>query len=198
MKLMTRFAYVFLVLAAIFSGVYFYALSGLVVLDDNERQKLPGQFLKIEGGTLSYTRDGEENAPIVVLVHGFSTPKFVWDQTVPVLVQAGYQVIRYDHFGRGFSDRPNTQYDAELYRNELLGLLDGLNIQQPVNLVGYSMGGANVIDFTAEHGDRVKTVTLIAPAGFLPKNFGIDIVKLPVVGEWVMRSFGAFMALESI
>ena len=44
----------------------------------------------------------------VVLAHGFSVPYFVYDPTFEFLTQAGFRVLRYDLFGRGFSDRPQV------------------------------------------------------------------------------------------
>ena len=52
---------------------------------------------------------------IVVLVHGFSSPQFVWDGIAELLVDAGYSVLAYDHFGRGYSERPRIKYDHNLY-----------------------------------------------------------------------------------
>ena len=67
------------------------------------------------------------------------------------LVDAGYKVLVYDHFGRGFSERPSVVYDQDLYVESLKGLLDYQNISQSVHLVGYSMGGPVVGYFTQQY-----------------------------------------------
>ena len=41
----------------------------------------------------------------MVLVHGYSTPYFIYEKVFARLVELGYKVIRYDLYGRGFSDR---------------------------------------------------------------------------------------------
>jgi alpha-beta hydrolase superfamily lysophospholipase len=38
---------------------------------------------------------------VIILVHGFSVPYYIWDGTYDSLVKAGFHVIRYDEFGRG-------------------------------------------------------------------------------------------------
>ncbi len=138
-------------------------------------------------------------AVIVVLVAGLSTPQFVWDNNVDVLAQAGYRVLTFDHFGRGYSDRPDVIYDREHYNRELLELLNALGLKQPVILVGYSMGGGNVICFSATYPKRVKKLILIAPAGYIPEYSGLaSLVLLPVLGDWLMTMLGKDAMLEEI
>jgi hypothetical protein len=60
---------------------------------------------------------------VVVLVHGFSTSSFVWRGLLPKLTEAGLRVLTYDQYGRGFSDRPDSDFDAAFYERQLLELL---------------------------------------------------------------------------
>jgi pimeloyl-ACP methyl ester carboxylesterase len=157
-------------------------------LNNAARSQLPGSFIELEDGVLSYYLRGPQDGEKVVLVHGFSTPKFVWDNTIDMLTGAGYRVLAYDHYGRGFSDRPKITYDKDLYTRELLNLLDALDVTEPVTLVGYSMGGGNVIGFAASYPQRVKKLILIAPVGNMPKPSGLmRLATLPVIGEWLMN-----------
>jgi pimeloyl-ACP methyl ester carboxylesterase len=166
---------------------YQWGQSNLLDLDDSIRAELPGDFVELEDGVLSYYLRGSDQGEKVVLVHGFSTPKFVWDSNVGPLTEAGYRVLAYDHYGRGLSDRPDITYDTHLYTRELLNLLDALDITEPVTLVGYSMGGGNVIGFAAAHPNRVKKLILIAPIGFMPEPSGLTrLVTLPGIGELLM------------
>ncbi len=184
-----------LVLAAL---AYSVARNDLQVLDQNARDALGGLYLPTDNGVLSYTRQGSERDPAIILVHGFSTPKFVWEQVTPVLVNAGYQVITYDHLGRGFSDRPKGPYNSVLYQRELSSLIQGLHLSTPLTLVGYSMGGANVVDYAASHPDQVKQLILIAPAGYMDSSKLTSILMSPVVGEWFATVFGRQFAYNSI
>ena len=71
------------------------------------RTGLPGNFIQLSDGVVHYELAGPEDAPVVVLVHGFSVPFFIWDPTFEGLSEAGFRVLRYDLYGRGFSDRPH-------------------------------------------------------------------------------------------
>ncbi len=178
---------------------YKISVGKLEELTDEVRKNLPGEFIKLSDGVVSYYWKGPQDGNIVVLVHGLSTPKFVWDGNVDALTEAGYRVLAFDHLGRGFSDRPDVVYDANHYDKELLELLDGLGIQSPVNLVGYSMGGGNVVGFAARHPERVNKLILIAPAGFVPKYSGLaSMVLIPWLGDWLMAMVGKNAVLESL
>ena len=184
-----------LVLAAVAFAV---ARGGLKEVDQTTRDEWGGSYLQTEHGILSYTREGPVDAPAVILVHGFSTPKFVWEQVMPAVLAAGYQVISFDHLGRGFSDRPEGPYDSALYNSELAGLIQGLKLNTPLTLVGYSMGGANVVDYAALHPEQVKQLVLIAPAGYMRNAPNASPLAMPVVGEWLATVFGRGYARQGI
>ena len=133
----------------------------------------------------------------VVLVHGFSTPHFVWDGMKGFLLDAGYSILVFDHYGRGYSDRPRIKYTKDVFVQSLKGLLDTQGISDQVHLVGYSMGGPIVGHFTNEFPDMVKSMSLIAPAGFMVENPTKDwwIMK-PLIGEWVLNVFGSRLVFQ--
>jgi len=188
------FIAVLLILTLVFAGIiisYWVSQSGLNPLTPEVRQTLQGEFVELEDGFISYYWKGDEGGDIVVLVHGLSTPKFVWNQNVEALVEGGYRVLAFDHYGRGFSDRPDIRYDADLYDRELLNLLNALEVKKKISLIGYSMGGGVVTGFVARHPEKVKSVVLIAPAGFIPEYSGLAaLVLAPVLGDWLMALFG--------
>lgn len=184
----------FLVLAA--AAAYWWAGRGLMDLDAAERARLKDkglahEFAALSEGTVHYRLEGPENGPVVVLVHGFSTPSFVWNAHVAPLKDAGFRVLTFDNYGRGFSDRPDGPYNAERTDRLLTELLTHLEIGTKVHLVGYSMGGAVVALHAARHPERVRSVTLIAPAGVapLPTNAQLDTLRLPLLGDWLVRVF---------
>ena len=114
------------------------------------------------------------------------------------LVDAGYKVLVYDHFGRGFSERPSVVYDQDLYVESLKGLLDYQNITQSVHLVGYSMGGPVVGYFTQQYPDSVKSISFIAPAGFMKEDSVSRIAIMPVVGDWFWQVFGKWLYFREV
>ncbi|MEW6402435.1 MAG: alpha/beta hydrolase [Chloroflexota bacterium] len=135
----------------------------------------------------------------IVLVHGFSTPYFIYDPLFEFLRSLNYRVLRYDLFGRGLSDRPRVQYDIHLFVQQLTDLLDALQFG-PVDLVGLSMGGPITAAFLAQYPEQVRTHILIDPAGAnaLPFAFMLKALKLPGIWELVFGLFGSESLLKSV
>jgi len=161
------------------------------VLDAKARSSAPGRFVDLPDGTVHYEMAGPSDAQTVVLVHGFSVPYYIWDPTFKALVEAGFRVLRYDLYGRGYSDRPDVTYDQDLFDRQLLHLLSALDIDQPVDVLGLSMGGAIAVVFTDRHPDRVRKLGLIDPAGLpFERPFAAKLLEAPILGEWIMSLFG--------
>jgi pimeloyl-ACP methyl ester carboxylesterase len=199
MKRLSKYlAWTTLLVLLIAVAAYGLARTGQKELDQSARDTLGGSYLQTDRGVLSYTRQGASDAPVLILVHGFSTPKFVWDQVTPYLLEAGYQVISYDHFGRGFSDRLAGPYDSSLYQDELSSLIAGLALTTPLTLVGYSMGGANVVDYAASQPQQIQQLVLLAPAGYMRNVDSTAILLAPVLGEWLTTVFGKMFAYSGI
>jgi pimeloyl-ACP methyl ester carboxylesterase len=154
-------------------------------LDATARRQAPGQFVTLSHGIVHVRTAGPEQGRPVVLVHGFSVPSYVFDKTSADLAASGFRVIRFDLYGRGWSDRPAVDYDRELFANQVLELMDTLQIPK-ADLLGLSMGGAIVGRFAAEHPDRVRSVVLVAP---LTHPQDISVMAWPGVGEWLTRSW---------
>jgi pimeloyl-ACP methyl ester carboxylesterase len=115
-------------------------------------------------------------------------PHWTWDNQVKALTQAGFRVLRYDQYGRGYSDRPDLIYNQELYQKQLLELLDRLSLKEPANLIGLSLGGGTAITFTALHPNRVNRLILIAP---VIENYRVPaVLRYPIIGELIARTVG--------
>ncbi|MDP9047413.1 MAG: alpha/beta hydrolase, partial [Bacteroidota bacterium] len=104
-----------------------------------------------------------DTGQVVILAHGFSVPYFIWDGTYEFLVKQGFRVLRYDMYGRGYSDRPHTVYNNDLYYNQLLELMAKLHLRSPVNLAGISFGGEMITGFTCRYPGKVNRVILLDP-----------------------------------
>lgn len=154
------------------------------------RAEAPGRMLRLSRGMTHVIERGPPDGPPVVLVHGLTTPAFVWEGLIPDLAAHGHRVIAYDHFGRGYSDRPRARQDGAFFSDHLRELLDALGVTQPAHLVGYSMGGAIVTGFAATHPERVAQLTLLAPAGMRADLGGLmrRAATLPVLGDWLMHA----------
>jgi len=95
-------------------------------------------------------------------------------------------VLRYDLFGRGYSDRPDVTYDARSL-SAVGGLLDALAFTT-VDLVGLSVGGSVAASFTIEHPQRVRRLVLMDPAPSSPPPFSARILSAPLLGDYFLPS----------
>ena len=157
-------------------------------MNKKARQSAPGDFLKLSRGQTHYRWDGPVNGPVLVAIHGLTTPNYIWNAMIPHLVSKGSRVLRYDLYGRGYSDRPKGDQDRAFFSEQLNELLNALNVTDRVGLMGYSMGGAIATAYAADHPDRVRNVILVAPAGltFEATNFEAFVARVPIFGDWVM------------
>lgn len=169
-------------------------------LNQETRKFAGGEFIQLSNGITHYELGGNESGEITVLVHGFSVPYFIYDPTIEFLTQSGFRVLRYDLFGRGFSDRPYVDYNLDLFIQQLTDLLDALRITQPVNLVGLSMGGPIASAFTVRHPERVRKLILIDPAGAQPIALSplLKLVKIHLVPEAILSVVGSGAFVKSI
>ena len=169
-------------------------------LNDLIRKEESGSFIQLSDGFTHYelSNPGAENT--VVLIHGFSVPYYIYDPTFEFLTQSGFRVLRYDLFGRGFSDRPDMPYNIDLFVRQLGDLLDGLGLTQPVTLVGLSTGGPISTVFTVRYPERVNKLVLIDPVGAraLPYARILKVATLPILGETILSLIGSGRLAKNI
>ena len=187
----------FLLLLAVLSiALYLPYFFKTVKLKRIEKSNIPdeGDWANLSDGNIYYRwflpKEELSNGETIVLVHGFSTPSFVWGGLINNFCNSGFKVLVYDHFGRGFSERPRINYDKELYVRSLKELLVDQALEEKIHLVGYSMGGPIVGYFAEQYPDATKSISLIAPAGFQHAMSGVNSWTIkPIIGEWFWHVF---------
>ncbi|MGH2582600.1 MAG: alpha/beta fold hydrolase [Anaerolineales bacterium] len=158
-------------------------------LDEAARRGMPGGTARLTDGVTYYEMSGGKGTP-VVLIHGFSVPNFIWDLNFSTLAEAGFRVVRYDVFGRGYSDRPKIRNDKALFVRQLADLLDALKIEQ-ADLVSLSMGAVVAAEFAFRFPKRVRKLVFIDPAGFeLALPFAFRLLYVPMIGEMLLGILG--------
>jgi pimeloyl-ACP methyl ester carboxylesterase len=161
--------------------------------DETRKDATSGAFIQLPDGVTHYELCGPEDGQLITLIHGFSVPYFIFDPTFEFLTASGSRVLRYDLFGRGWSDRPKLPYNIHLFVQQLADLLDKLNIKQPIALAGLSMGGPISTAFLDKYPERVSKHILIDPAGARPIALTklLKIALIPGVGELIVGLFGS-------
>jgi len=111
-----------------------------------------------------YYEDHGTGSP-VVLIHGWPLSGRSWERQVPALIDAGHRVVTYDRRGFGASSQPWDGYEYDTFAADLHALLEHLDLTG-VTLVGFSMGGGEVVRYISTYGtERVAKAVL---AGAVP------------------------------
>lgn len=98
----------------------------------------------------------------VVLIHGWPLSGRSWEPQVPALVAAGQRVVTYDRRGFGSSSQPWQGYDYDTFAADLHTLLEHLDLRE-ATLVGFSMGGGEVVRYLSRYGSgRIAAAVLAA------------------------------------
>lgn len=119
----------------------------------------------------TYVRQGSGGTPIILL-HGFDSSVFEFRRLLPLLA-AENETWLVDLLGFGFTERlAEISFSPTAIKTHLYYFWKTL-INQPVILVGASMGGAAAIDFTLAYPQAVKKLVLLDSAGYkAPPNIG--------------------------
>jgi non-heme chloroperoxidase len=98
----------------------------------------------------------------VILISGWPLSKEMWEYQIDDLVNSGHRVIAYDRRGFGKSSQPWDGYDYDTLADDLKAIIDHLELED-VTLVGFSMGGGEVVRYFSRHGGlHVSSIVLIA------------------------------------
>ena len=100
---------------------------------------------------------GADDAPTVVLSHGWTCSIAFWVQQIRDLA-ADHRVVAYDHRGHGGSDMPGPAgYSAAGLADDLSAVLrDALPEGERAVLAGHSMGGMTMIAFAGRHPGQLR------------------------------------------
>jgi pimeloyl-ACP methyl ester carboxylesterase len=133
---------------------------------ESRYQQSPTDYQTVDGVRLHVRQEGPADAPVLVLIHGFSTSLQDWDQWAADLAR-DYRVVRFDLPGHGLTAMdPTGDYSVARTVSLLGGLLDALNIQR-AGLIGNSLGGLVAWEYAAANPARVSKLVLLAPGGFV-------------------------------
>ena len=132
-----------------------------------------GRAVEIPPFAMWETRAGDTGTP-VVLVHGLSGSSRWWKRNIPALA-AKHCVAAVDLMGFGKTRSFGTPTPLPPSFDSLVTTLIRYlaeNFDQPVHLVGHSMGGQISIHLAAQRPDLVRSLVLVNSTG-IPLNFSI-------------------------
>jgi pimeloyl-ACP methyl ester carboxylesterase len=125
---------------------------------------LDEKFVTIDGNKIRYLESGKGDENIV-LIHGLGASAERWEFVIPELSKS-YRVIVPDLIGFGHSDKPLVDYTTELFTDFLSSFFKKLKIKK-TNIIGSSLGGQIIADYTSKNQDIVEKIVLISPSGIM-------------------------------
>ena len=98
----------------------------------------------------------------VILIHGWPLSHRAWEAQVSDIVDAGFRCITYDRRGFGVSSAPWQSYDYSALATDLNEIISQLELKDAI-LVGFSMGGGEVVRYFTDYGDKnIQKAALIS------------------------------------
>jgi len=158
---------------------------------------MPGH-IDVNGARLWYEITGE-GEPVLQL-HGSGFGHFNFGPATPIL-SAAFRCIDYDQRGYGESEKPEQDYDIEVWADDAIGLLDALGIDR-AHVHGTSMGGMVAIVAAGKYPDRVQSVVINCAAaklglsGQLVFRNWIDLIRLEGCGSRTLAELIAWQCLS--
>jgi len=99
------------------------------------------------------------DAPLLLLLHGFTSHARTWDHFAPAFTTQ-YRVVALDARGHGESQWTTDGYAVENHESDAVALVRALR-RERVTLVGISMGGRSSYNIAATHPDLVERLVIV-------------------------------------
>jgi pimeloyl-ACP methyl ester carboxylesterase len=109
---------------------------------------------------INYQILGDDTSPKLVFLHGIMGQGRNW-LTLAKKFSKDFQCLVYDQRGHGQSWHPDQGFQLGDFAKDLQELLDHLGWQEPIHLVGHSMGGRVALVFADQHPERVKSLVIV-------------------------------------
>src|SRR6478609_343771 len=158
---------------------------------------LPGvrhEYVDAGGVRTHVALAGPDDAPPVLLVHGWPQNWWVWRHVIPALTDR-FRVIAPDLRGHGWSAAPAAGYEKEQLASDVLAVLDALGVER-ATWVGHDWGGWSGLLAALRAPARIeRLLSLCVPhpwAGRRPLPLAALLayqtpISLPLLGRRVAR-----------
>ncbi|MFM0114620.1 alpha/beta fold hydrolase [Paraburkholderia nemoris] len=159
------------------------------------------KFARIQEGDLDlqiHYNDMGTGSETVVMLHGSGPGASGWanfNRNLEPLVEKGYRVILMDCPGWSKSDPiVCTGSRSELNARALKGLLDAIDVQGSVHIIGNSMGGHAAVAFALANPSRVGKLILMGGGTGGPSQF----VPMPTEGIKLLQGLYREPTIENL
>jgi pimeloyl-ACP methyl ester carboxylesterase len=123
-------------------------------------------FVNIDEAHIYYETAGK-GTPFVMIHAGVADSR-QWNNEFAFFAQ-DYRVVRYDMRGYGKSEPVDGEFS---HMSDLVSVLNTLELQEPLIMMGCSMGGGLAMDFALTYPSRVKALIMV---GSGPSGLKLDV-----------------------
>lgn len=156
------------------------------------------EYIDIDGARIWHEIHGDGEPVLQIGGSGFAHLNFA--PITPMLAEH-FRIIDYDARGYGKSDKPEQDYDLELWADDAIAILDALSIGR-AHIHGTSMGGMVATVLAGKYPDRVQSVVIncaaakLGFAGRLVFKNWIDLIALQGSGSRILAELIAWQCLS--
>lgn len=135
--------------------------------DQEPPLELPGRTIYVDGIELFVREAGPDDAPTIVMVHGWGDESLVVFPRIVPLLADDFHLVLVDNRNNGKSDHVRGTYSIADVATELDGVLDHLDVTD-ATVFGFSMGGLIAQELARSHRHRVARLALSGTAAAVP------------------------------
>lgn len=129
------------------------------------------RMMEIAGAKVRVRIEGPEDAPPIILMHGFIYSLETWDAWAAAL-KTDHRVIRFDLLGHGLSGPdPQRRYSPEERAAFVGDIMDALGVERAI-IGGNSLGGLAAWRFASTAPERVEALIMVSPGGYPANGVG--------------------------
>ncbi len=120
--------------------------------------------IKTDRLTISYLEKGDPSKELLLLIHGNTSSNLFYLENIEGL-SSDFHVIAPDLRGYGLSEKLpiDATKGLRVWSEDIRSFLKALNISKKPHLVGWSMGGGVIMQYTMDYAKEVASLTLINP-----------------------------------
>jgi haloalkane dehalogenase len=153
---------------------------------------------------LAFREDGEPDAPVALLLHGYPNSSYLWNDVLPAVAQAGWRAVAPDL--PGFGDSEPFRGEAGTWADHVMAVDDFVATHDlaPLALVVHDWGGLIGLRWACERPYAVRAL-VISGTGFFPDGRWHGLaqgLRTPAQGEQMLagltrQSFGELLRAAS-
>ena len=170
------------------------------------RYPYASRFADANGWRIHYIDQGARDAPPVLLLHGSPTWGYLWRETIPPLLTAGYRVVVPDQIGFGLSEHPHASsaHTLDNHVANLVALIEHLDLTNTLFAL-HDWGGPTGLSALLTRPHRAAAVAVMstwswaAPsAAFHRRVVPWRLMHAPLIGPYLLGRHGAMPGRGSI